>query len=67
MPLPEDLICRCRFVRETDIEEAVATNKLTTVDEVSEATEAGSRCGGCRPEIAEIVSRVSGVEVDPYE
>ena len=66
MPVPEDLICRCYFVTETEIVELVSKKKMTTVDEVTEACSAGGGCGSCRPEIAEIISKITGEEVDPY-
>ena len=66
MPVPEDLICRCYFVTQTEITALVKENNLTTVDAVTEKCSAGGGCGGCRPEIAEIVSGITGVEVDPY-
>jgi NAD(P)H-nitrite reductase large subunit len=66
MPVPEDLICRCYFATETEIVDLVKKKNMTTVDEVTEACSAGGGCGGCRPEIAEIIGRITGQEVDPY-
>ena len=59
MPLPKDIVCRCCFVTETVIRETITVNGLTTVDEVSEHCNAGSRCGGCREEIEVIVEELS--------
>jgi NAD(P)H-nitrite reductase large subunit len=66
MPIPEDLICRCYFVTQTEIVELVKEHKMTTVGEVTEACSAGGGCGNCQPEIAEIISEITGKEVDPY-
>lgn len=52
--------CVCFGVTEKDIERAVLENHLSTVEEVTNYTKAGGGCGGCQPEIAEIIARVTG-------
>ena len=51
----EALICTCFGVTETEIEKVIATKDLTTVDEVSAVSRAGSGCGSCRMLIQEIL------------
>jgi NAD(P)H-nitrite reductase large subunit len=66
MPVPPDLVCRCYFVTETEISGLVKEKNLTAIDQVTEACSAGGGCGGCRPEIADIIGGITGVEIDPY-
>lgn len=54
----EPPVCVCCQVPEAEIERAVREGHLTTVEEVTEATKAGSGCGSCRPDIEEILSRL---------
>ena len=66
MPAPKDLICRCYFVTESEITELVKEKKLTSVGEVTAACSAGGGCGNCQPEIAQIISKVTGKEIDTF-
>ena len=66
MPAPNDLICRCFFVTESEITELVKEKNLTLVDEVTAACSAGGGCGNCRPEIAQIISGITGRTIDPF-
>ena len=45
MPLPEDLVCRCYFVTETELTGLVKEKPLTEVEQVTEACSAGGGCG----------------------
>jgi NifU-like protein len=54
------LVCSCFSVTDTEIEAAIRQNHLTTVDEVTHYTKAGGGCGGCVPQIEEILARVNG-------
>ena len=47
-------VCCCLGVNDKAIKAAVAEG-ATTVEAVTERTCAGSECGSCRPEIAEII------------
>jgi len=51
-------VCLCNGVTDTDIHAAV-DNGATTLDAVVLATSAGSRCGTCRSEIAQMVEAIS--------
>ncbi|MBQ3310549.1 iron-sulfur cluster assembly scaffold protein [bacterium] len=57
--LPETtdkLICQCFDVRESQILEAIKTNKLKTVEEVTNYTKAGGACGKCKDSIKAILN-----------
>lgn len=54
------IICNCMEVYESTIVEAIKSKGLKTVDEVGEATEAGTICGGCQDDIQEILDRING-------
>jgi assimilatory nitrate reductase catalytic subunit len=49
------LVCACRDVRSSPIEHAIAAG-AADLDQVAEATTAGSVCGSCRPEIQRMIS-----------
>lgn len=49
------LVCTCFGITEEYIENAIATRGLTTIDEVSLRTNAGSGCGSCRMLIQEML------------
>jgi len=54
------LICTCMEVYRNTIVEAIKENGLKTVDEVGEATEAGTVCGECQDDIQELLDEVNG-------
>jgi len=66
VPVPLDLVCRCFFVTESEITELVTEKNFTSIGEVTEACSAGGGCGSCRPDIAQIISTITGKEVDPF-
>ncbi|MFT3746401.1 MAG: (2Fe-2S)-binding protein [Pyrinomonadaceae bacterium] len=49
------LVCTCFGVTEESIENAIETGGLTTVEDVSHKTNAGSGCGSCRMLIQEML------------
>lgn len=51
----EALICTCFFVSESTIEREIQARGLTTVAEVTRATNAGGGCGSCHQLIQEIL------------
>lgn len=55
-----EIICNCMGVTRGDIIKAINEKGLKTVDEVGEATDAGTGCGGCHPEIQEILDELNG-------
>lgn len=55
-----EIICHCFDVSREDIEKAIHEQKLKTVEEVGEATNAGTGCGGCQEEIQAILDEING-------
>jgi len=53
----EEPVCICYQVTEEEIEHAVRSQGLKTVDEVTAATKACGGCGSCRDDIEEIIKR----------
>ncbi len=49
------LICTCFGVSEETIEKVIAENRSETVEEVTDACNAGGGCGSCQPLIYEII------------
>ena len=41
-------LCFCMGVTENEVRDAIISNKLKTVEEVSDITKAGTGCGGCK-------------------
>ncbi len=52
------LICTCFSVSEDTIENLVKENSLETVEEVTDACNAGGGCGSCQPLVQEIIDVV---------
>jgi NAD(P)H-dependent nitrite reductase large subunit/NAD(P)H-dependent nitrite reductase small subunit len=48
-------ICSCNNVSEGQIRDAIRTQELTTVALVKSCTKAGTGCGGCLPQVTEIL------------
>ena len=56
----EEIICNCMDITRGTIIDAIKNNNLKTVDEVGDATEAGTVCGSCQDDIEEILKTVNG-------
>ncbi len=56
----DDIICNCNEISRDEIIKAIKEKGLKTVEEVGEATTAGTVCGGCQEEIQEILDAVNG-------
>ena len=54
-----DLVCSCFGVTREQIESVVRENGLTTIEEVTNFTKAGGGCGGCQPDILEILDALA--------
>jgi NifU-like protein len=61
------VVCSCFNVTDKEIEHAVRENGLKTVEQVTNYTKAGGGCGGCIPQIEEIIARVTGVTPEKSE
>ncbi len=57
------IVCCCRAVSDRAIARAIDQG-ASTVDEVSAATGAGTRCGSCRPQIHDMLD-AAGVGCGP--
>lgn len=57
--MADRLVCRCKNVSYIDIRKAMI-NGARTVDEIKEATGAGTGCGGCVSDIEGILASVCG-------
>ena len=55
-----EIICHCFEVSREEIENAIREKGLKTVEEVGEATNAGTGCGGCQEQIHEILDEING-------
>ena len=55
-----EIICHCLEVSREEIENAIREKGLKTVEEVGEATNAGTGCGGCQEQIQEILDEING-------
>ncbi len=56
----KEIICECFLLSRGEIEDAIRQKKLTTVEEVGYATNAGTGCGGCVDKIQQILDEVNG-------
>src|SRR5262245_41676631 len=56
----DTLICRCYRVKEAEIRQAIADGKLTTVEQVTEASGAAGGCGSCFEDVQGIVDSMNG-------
>jgi NifU-like protein len=54
------VVCQCFNVTERKIREVVLANNLTIVEQVTHYCKAGGGCGGCIPDIEEIIADILG-------
>jgi bacterioferritin-associated ferredoxin len=56
----EDIeICHCNGILKSEIVKAIKEKGLTTVEEVQDATTAGTPCGSCIPDIEDILKEIN--------
>lgn len=56
----EDIeICHCNGIMKSEIVQAIKEKGLKSVEEVGEVTGAGTICGGCIPDIEDILKEVN--------
>lgn len=60
------VICTCFGITQEEIEHVVRENNLTTVEAVTNYCKAGGGCGGCKPDIQEIIDRLQE-EIKPAD
>ncbi|KIZ39148.1 MULTISPECIES: nitrogenase iron-molybdenum cofactor biosynthesis protein NifE [Rhodopseudomonas] len=54
-----ELVCQCKQIDVGTIEDAVRSHDLTMIAQVTQLTQAGGGCGGCKDKIAAILGRVA--------
>jgi NAD(P)H-nitrite reductase large subunit len=54
-----ETVCHCMGVSRGEIIDAIKAGNLKTVEEVGEATSAGTGCGGCQPDIQAILDEIN--------
>lgn len=60
----DELVCGCNGVTKGAIIEAINTQGLTTLDQVSHCTNAGRSCGRCKPMVSQILAHTLGDQFD---
>ncbi|MFJ5717333.1 nitrite reductase large subunit NirB [Neobacillus sp. NPDC093127] len=60
----DELVCGCNGVTKGAIVEAIQTQGLTTLDQVSHCTNAGRSCGRCKPMVSSILAYTLGDQFD---
>lgn len=60
----DELVCGCNGVTKGAIVEAIQTQGLTTLDQVSHCTNAGRSCGRCKPLVNQILAHTLGDKFD---
>lgn len=58
MSTRNELICICMNVRRGEIEDAIKTKNLSTIEGIQDTTEAATSCGSCAYEVEEILNEV---------
>lgn len=63
LPFQDDgeLVCHCFGISAFDIKKAIYEQKLSTVEEVVAATNAGAGCQSCRWRIQELIDEVEAL------
>ena len=61
-PNPGPVLCACFGVGVNTIVAAIETKGLMSVDQIGDALSAGTNCGSCRPEIADLLASVHARE-----
>ncbi len=56
----DEIICNCNEIYKSEIVAAIKEKGLKTVEEVGEATGAGTICGGCLDDIQAVLDEVNG-------
>lgn len=55
-----EVICNCNDITYGEIADAIKEKGLTSVEEVQDATDAGTVCGGCVDDIQDILDEING-------
>lgn len=52
------VVCRCFAVTEAKIRRAIKDNRLTTLEQITNFTKAGGACGGCKPQLQDLLDEI---------
>jgi assimilatory nitrate reductase catalytic subunit len=66
-PDPGPVVCSCFNVGVNTIVNAIETDGLMSVEAVGKALQAGTNCGSCRPEIADLLAKVREAQATAKE
>jgi NifU-like protein len=55
-----EIVCKCFGITDQFLKKVISTNKLHTPEQVTHFTKAGGGCGGCIPQIKELIAEVMG-------
>ncbi len=58
--MEDPIICTCNEITQSEIEKAIRDQKLKTIEEVGDATSAGTVCGGCVDDIYLLLEKING-------
>ncbi len=58
--MQDPIICTCNEITQSEIEKAIRDQKLKTIEEVGDATSAGTVCGGCVDDIFLLLEKING-------
>ncbi|MFP4065800.1 MAG: (2Fe-2S)-binding protein [Bacteroidales bacterium] len=58
--MQDPIICTCNEITQSEIENAIRDQKLKTIEEVGDATSAGTVCGGCVDDIFLLLEKING-------
>lgn len=54
------VICLCRGITRGTVEDAIRENKITDLKVLCETTNAGTKCGGCREDLENLINEIAG-------
>jgi NifU-like protein len=55
-----EVVCKCFGITDQFLKKVIKDNKLHTAEQVTHFTKAGGGCGGCVPQITELIAEVMG-------
>lgn len=56
----DDIICNCMQISRGEIIAAIKEKGAKTFEDIQNATEAGTVCGGCQDDIEDIIAEILG-------
>ena len=58
--MEDPIICTCNEIKQSEIEKAIRDQNLKTIEEVGDATTAGTVCGACVDDIYLLLEKING-------